>query len=279
MSIMETTVNLISSSFNLPMHLLTEAILLVYLGHQSNIFFTTGIMKFVTPIVLAVLGATSAAVADSDFIIFTADERGTPMAHVTIDAAKLFPDTPADLSGFSIDAGYTNYNETFFHKMADDLVASSTLEVKVSAVVSVLHGKEYLDSDSDMLENYSRLLQMAHPDTAKALIARNNPYFTWAKSHVISLTTCAGFLSCVSGSSCHFYVTVNKAPRSRCEVQGGENCCMSWANYDVKAGFFQATWSTCYNSAPDNKESCEGHDNNSGAGGDVCFSDRAKGCT
>ncbi|KAI4859328.1 hypothetical protein F4820DRAFT_174130 [Hypoxylon rubiginosum] len=236
-------------------------------------------MKFVTSIVLAALGAASAAVADNDFVVFTADERGAPMAHVTIDAALVFPGTPADLSGFSIDAGYTNYNESFFHKVADDLEASSTLEAKVVAVVAALHGKEYLDSDSDMLENYNRLLQMAHPGTAAALIARNNPYFTWAKSHVIALTTCAGFLSCVSGSSCNFYVTVNKAPRSRCENQGGENCCMSWANYDVKAGFFKATWTTCYNSAPDNNESCEGHDNGSGNNGDVCFSDRASGCT
>lgn len=29
---METTINLISSSFNLPMHLLTELVLIIYLG-------------------------------------------------------------------------------------------------------------------------------------------------------------------------------------------------------------------------------------------------------
>ncbi|KAI1768965.1 hypothetical protein GGR53DRAFT_318119 [Hypoxylon sp. FL1150] len=236
-------------------------------------------MKFIASIALAVLGATSAAVAESDFVTFTADERGEPMAHVTIDVAKLFPGTPANLSGFSIDAGYTNYNESFFHKVADDLAANSTIEAKVSAVVGALHGQEYLESNSDMLENYNRLLQMAHPGSAAALMARDNAYITWAKSHAIALGTCAGFLSCVSGSSCNFYVTINKAPRSRCENQGGQNCCMSWANYDVKAGFFKATWTTCYNSAPDNTESCEGHDNGSGNGGDVCFSNRATGCT
>jgi hypothetical protein len=43
------------------------------------------------------------------------------MAHVAIDAASVFPDTPANLSGFNIDVGYTNCNESFFHKLADDL--------------------------------------------------------------------------------------------------------------------------------------------------------------
>ncbi|KAI1503543.1 hypothetical protein F5X99DRAFT_425391 [Biscogniauxia marginata] len=129
-----------------------------------------------------------------------------------------------------------------------------------------------------MAEDYGRLLQMAHPETSSALIARNDPYFTWDHHHVISMTTCAAFPSCVSGTTCGLYVTIGQAPRSRCEVQGGYNCCMSWVNYDVRAGFFFTPWTTCYKNRDSDFESCEGHDSGSGNGGDVCFSDRAKCC-
>ncbi|KAK6844163.1 hypothetical protein PG995_014273 [Apiospora arundinis] len=226
------------------------------------------------------LVAVTASTANNEYLNFGSDETGSPMVHVTIDADKVFADTPANLTGFSIDTGYTNYNETFFHKLAEDLsTRNGTLETKVGAVVSALYGKEYTDSEADMHEDYDRLLQMAHPASAQALISRNNPFYTWSKGHLIKLTTCAGFLSCISGTTCTFYVTINKAPRSRCENQGGQNCCMSWANYQVRAGFFQATWTSCYRSRPDDNESCEGHDNGSGNGGDVCFSNRATGCT
>ncbi|KAK8130443.1 hypothetical protein PG999_002823 [Apiospora kogelbergensis] len=144
---------------------------------------------------------------NSEFLKFGSDELGSPMVHVTIDAPQVFADTPANLTGFSIDTGYTNYNETFFHKMAADLSPDSTLEKKVGAVVSALYGKEYTDSEPNMYEDYDRLFQMAHPATAQDLISRSNPFITWSKG------------------------------------------------------------------------SCEGHDNGSGNGGDVCFSNRATGCT
>lgn len=61
----------------------------------------------------------------------------------------------------------------------------------------------------------------------------------WARRRAIALTTCSALPSCISGATCSFYVTVNKAPRSRCETQGGENCCMSWSDYQLQAGFFR----------------------------------------
>ncbi|KAI0555773.1 hypothetical protein F4679DRAFT_577897 [Xylaria curta] len=228
---------------------------------------------------VAFLNATSVIMADSDFVIFDSDELGSPMAIVTIDAPKVFPDSPANLTGFNIEAGYTNYNETFFHNMANDLSPAAPLETRVGAVVGALYGKEYVESEPDMAEDFHRLFQMAHPVTAMDLIPSRNAYWTWSKNNAVSLAVCAGFMSCISGYTCNFYVTINQAPRSRCEVQGGQNCCMTWANYNVKAGFFSITWAQCYNSRPDDNESCEGHDNGSGNGGDVCFSNRADGCT
>ncbi|KAK7979664.1 Twin-arginine translocation pathway signal [Apiospora arundinis] len=168
------------------------------------------------------LVAVTASTANNEYLNFGSDETGSPMVHVTIDADKVFADTPANLTGFNIDTGYTNYNETFFHKLAEDLsTRNGTLETKVGAVVSALYGKEYTDSEAEMHEDYDRLFQMAHPASAQALISRNNPFYTWSKGHLIKLTTCAGFLSCISGTTCTFYVTINKAPRSRCENQGG----------------------------------------------------------
>jgi hypothetical protein len=231
---------------------------------------------------LTLLGVTtvsSAVPTGNDFVRFTHDERGAPMAHVTVDMAKLFPNSTADLSGFNLDVGYTNYNTTLFQQVANDLGnAGASPETKVAAAVSVLHGKEYRKgADDNYDEDFLRLSTMAAPELQGDLAKRQ--YIAWAAGHAINLVTCSAFLSCISGSTCGFYVTVGQAPRSRCESQGGENCCMSWSTYQVKVGFFQQTWTTCYNSRPGNEESCEGYDNGSGQGGDVCFSNRANGCT
>jgi hypothetical protein len=239
-------------------------------------------MKFAY-ITLAVVGAaavTSAATTGNKFVKFTHDERGTPMAHVTVDASKMFPGAAADLSGFSLDVGYTNYNVTLFDKLAHDLEnAHSTPAIKVAAVVSALYGQEYRTGFSaEHDEDHHRLSVMANP-SAHGSLAERQSYVAWASGHAINLVTCAGFLSCISGTTCNFYVTINQAPRSRCENQGGQNCCLSWANYDVKAGFFKATWTTCYNSRPSDTDSCEGYDNGGGNNGDVCYSNRSTGCT
>jgi hypothetical protein len=230
---------------------------------------------------VAAATAASDSLSSNTFVEFTQDERGTPMAHVSITASDLFSNVPHPLSGFDINVGYTNYNKTLFQKVADDLAAheKSSLLDKVATVLSVLYNKEYRHGiDPHMDEDYDRLSSTVRPENY-SIGMRANPYITWATNHVIKLTTCAAFLSCISGTNCSFFVTINQAPRSRCESQGGQNCCMSWANYDVKAGFFKATWTTCYNSRPNDTESCEGYDNGSGNGGDVCFSDRASGCT
>jgi hypothetical protein len=238
-------------------------------------------------VVLAVLSSAilaPAAITGNKFVKYTHDERGTPMAHVIIDMATLFPGTAGDLSGFNVDVGYTNYNATLFDKIAHDLAdADAAPAIKVAAAVSVLHGTEHRPGVSAQQdEDHYRLLSLVDPVAYTMALGAHQPrsaYVQWATSHAISLVTCAGFLSCVSGTTCSFYVTINKAPRSRCESQGGQNCCLSWSTYNVKAGFFQATWTACYDSRPGDTESCEGHDNDSGEGGDVCYSNRATGCT
>ncbi|TRX94629.1 hypothetical protein FHL15_004401 [Xylaria flabelliformis] len=113
-------------------------------------------------ITIAFLSTASVIVADSDFIIFNSDELGSPMAVITIDASKVFLDSPANLSGFNIEAGYTNYNKTVFHNLAKDLSPDIPLETRVGAVVGALHGKEYVESEPDMAEDFHRLFQMAH---------------------------------------------------------------------------------------------------------------------
>jgi hypothetical protein len=124
---------------------------------------------------LVVLGAavvTSAATTGNKFVKLTHDERGTPMAHVTIDASKMFPGAAADLSGFSLDVGYTNYNVTLFDKLAHDLEnAHSTPAIKVAAVVSALYGQEYRTGFSaEHDEDHHRSPSVSHtshgpPDT------------------------------------------------------------------------------------------------------------------
>jgi len=232
--------------------------------------------------ILSVAASTAAALTDNQFVKFIQDERGTPMAHVSVAMSDLFSDVTSPLSGFDLDVGYTNYNTTLFQKIADDLAAhkNNSLLDKLAAVVSVLYGKEYRQGiDPEMDEDFHRLNSTVHPGNYNSLDTRANAYVTWATSHAINLGTCAAFLSCISGTTCSFFVTIGKAPRSRCESQGGQNCCMSWADYNVQAGFFKVTWTTCYNSRPADNESCEGHDNGSGNGGDVCFSNRSTGCT
>jgi len=215
------------------------------------------------------------------FVLFTKDERGTPMAHISIPMAKLFPDVPYQLSGFDLDVGYTNYNQTLFQRVAESLSNEDlSFNDKIATTVTVLYGKEYhKGADTEMDTDFTRLYEAVHPSYFKQLDARSNAYVDWSRKYAINLVTCRAFLSCISGVTCGFYVTIDKAPRSRCESQGGQNCCLSWATYTVKAGFFQVTWTDCYNSRPANVESCEGYDNGSGNGGDVCFSNRATGCT
>jgi hypothetical protein len=237
------------------------------------------IMMF-APIVLAAVSAasfTSAATTGNNFVKYTHDERGTPMAHVTIDVAKMFPGAAADLSGFNLDVGYTNYNVTLFDKIAHDLAnAHASPATRIAAVVSTLYGKEYRAGVSaDYDEDHHRLTVMAssaeHGD-----LGERDAYAVWSGSNAINLSTCGNYLGCISGATCPFYVAPSQAPRSRCENQSGQNCCLSWANYNVQAFFFAQAWNLCNNGL---SNSCEAHDNGAGGGGDVCFSNRATGCT
>jgi hypothetical protein len=234
---------------------------------------------FTTAVALLTVSTVSSALPTGhDYVRFTQDERGTPMVHVIVDMARLFPSSLADLSGFNLDVGYTNYNTTLFQQVADDFGnTAASPDTKVVAAVSVLHGKEYRKGvDAYQDEDFNRLSALVNPGVYSDLIQRQ--HFTWATDYAINLVSCSAFLSCISGTTCGFDLTVDSAPRSRCESQGEQNCCISWSTYDVKADFFEYAWITCYYSRPGDVDSCEGHDDGSGQGGDVCFSNRANGC-
>lgn len=222
--------------------------------------------------------AVSAAATSTEFVRFTSDERGTPMAHVVVHMENVFPGTSSDLAGFDLDVGYTNYNKTLFEKISSDLSnATSSYECKVAAIISALHGKEFeYGTHPEADEDYHRLSDITHPH---ALKSRNSPYWTWSDSYVISLPICDNYFNCITGVQCPFYVTIDKAPRSRCETQDGQNCCLSWSSYNVVASFFPTAWTTCYDLRSADNMSCQAHDNDSGEGGDICFSSKNNNCT
>jgi hypothetical protein len=144
-------------------------------------------------------------------------------------------------------------------------------DTKVVAAVSVLHGKEYWKgADAYQDEDFNRLFALVNPGVHSDLVQRQQ--FTWAADYAINLVSCSAFLSCISGTTCGFDLTVDSVPRSRCESQGVH------VVVDV-LDFFEYAWITCYYSRSGDIDSCEGHDEGSCQGGDVCFSNGANGCT
>ncbi|KAJ7252192.1 hypothetical protein C8J57DRAFT_1665008 [Mycena rebaudengoi] len=142
--------------------------------------------------------------------------------------------------------------------------SGATDEDKAKTLMSVAFAKPFDPSDKDVVNDTQALL-----DT----VAGKTP-----AQRSISATRNSSSLPAMS--FCGTHALHSSPPRSQCQNQGGQNCCISWSTYKVQAGFFSTTWTTCnqeVNYDGDSSASCEGK--SSTQGGDVCLSNRATGCT
>ena len=153
---------------------------------------------------------------------------------------------------------------------------------KAQIILSAAYAKPFDSTDPDMTGDRDDMLSaVAGKITSSSLSKRAGSRFEVSTSHAVKWGVCSAVLSCLSGATCSFTQTINKAPRSKCQSAGGQSCCLSWSDYTVKAGFFQTTWTTCNNEVKaqgKTSASCEGYGSVS-QGGDVCLSSRAAGCT
>ena len=200
---------------------------------------------------------------------------------ITHVASDHFPHAKGDLSPFDVDVDYVGYDATTQSWLTSLNPASGTSdEEKARIMTEAAYAKPFDANDPDMTTDVNSLLATV-AGNATTLGKRDGSSFQVATAHAVKWATCAGVLSCLSGTSCTFSLDVGKAPRSQCQSQGGSSCCISWSNYNIRAGFFSATWTTCNDEVTAQKRStasCEGYGSSS-QGGDVCLSNRANGCT
>jgi hypothetical protein len=187
------------------------------------------------------------------------DSNGFIITHV---AADHFPDTKGDLSRFNVDVRYVSYNATTQSWLTGPNPASgSTDREKATIIVEAAYAKPFDTNDPDMTKDVDSLLAAVAGNDI-AIEGRGGSTFRIATSHAVKWASSAGVLSCLSDTTCTFSLDVNKAPSSQCQAQGGANCCIGWLNYNVRVGFFSATWTAC-DSEVDASElssaSCEGY--------------------
>ncbi|KAH6885197.1 hypothetical protein B0T10DRAFT_492169 [Thelonectria olida] len=203
---------------------------------------------------------------------------------VTHNAVDYFPHATGDLSPWDIAVRFTGYNSTMEEWLTSlDPSFGANDEEKAKILVSAAYVKPFDKNDPDMVGEVEALLGAVAGETtedvAKRIEKRNTQYIV-SLSHVVVWHACEAFFSCVSGATCSFSIDVGKAPRSQCQSQGGQNCCISWSTYKVQAGFFSRTWTNCdvdVQNSGHSSASCEGKSDSTG--GDVCLSNRASGCT
>ena len=200
---------------------------------------------------------------------------------ITHDASDHFPDAIGDLSAFDVDVKYTGYDDATQEWLASlDPASGTTDEEKARILTEAAYAKPFDENDPDMTADVDAMLATIAGNTT-ALDRRDGSTFRTSAAHAIVWTSCSAFFACVSGTTCNFSIDVGKAPRSQCQSQGGQNCCISWSSYNVKVGFFSRTWTNCNEEVKDagiSKASCEGY-GGSAQGGDACLSNRASGCT
>ncbi|KAJ7192364.1 hypothetical protein GGX14DRAFT_29881 [Mycena pura] len=200
---------------------------------------------------------------------------------VTHNAADYFPHAVGDLSAWDISTRFTGYNSTMESWLTSiDPHSGATDEDKAKALMSVAFAKPYDPTDRDMASDVQALLDTVAGKTTSTAVDRRDSSFIVSTSHIVVWHTCAAFFSCVSGTTCSFNLQVGSAPRSQCQSQGGQNCCISWSTTTVQVGFFSTTWTACNQEVTDDGDtsaSCEGKSTTQG--GDVCLSNRATGCT
>lgn len=200
---------------------------------------------------------------------------------ITHVASDYFPHAKGDLTPFDVDVHYVGYDASTESWLTALNPASGTSDKqKAIMMTEVAYAKPFNENDPDMAGDVNSLLA-AVAGNATSIEKRDGSTFKVASAHAIKWASCAGVLSCLSGTTCSFSLDVGKAPRSQCQSQGGSNCCISWSNYNIRAGFFSTTWTTCNSEVQAEKRStasCEGY-GSSAQGGDVCLSGRANGCT
>lgn len=200
---------------------------------------------------------------------------------ITHVASDYFPHAKGDLSAFDVDVRYHGYNATTQSWLTSLNPASGTSDEEIAIMITeAAYAKPFNANDPDMTEDVKSLLAAIDGKTP-ALERRDGSSFRTASAHAVKWASCAGVFSCLSGTTCSFSLDIGKAPRSDCVSQGGSNCCISWSSYNIRAGFFTTTWTTCnseFNAEKRSTGSCEGYGSSS-QGGDVCLSNRATGCT
>lgn len=206
-------------------------------------------------------------------------------------ASDYFPDAKGDLSPFDVHVQYAGYDATTRSWLTGLDPASGTSDKeKAIMMTEAAYAKPFNANDPDMSEDVSYLLA-AVAGNSTVVERSENSIFSLSNSHTINWNACAVFLSCASGATCGVEINPGQAPRSHCESHGGSNCCLSWSSYKVRVGFFSTSWTTCNNEVEAANEklkqrspadngyySCEGYGGDA-QGGDVCFSNRATGCT
>ena len=202
---------------------------------------------------------------------------------ITHIASDYFPNAKGDLSLFDVDVQFTGFNGSTKSWLTSlDPASGSSDEEKAELITAAAYAKPFNAHDPDMVEDVNALLAAVAGNTTTAVQKRTGTsLFKVASAHAVVWHTCSAFFACVSGTTCSYSVAIGQAPRSQCQVQGTSTCCISWSNYNVQAGFFSTTWTTCnaeVEAQGDTSASCEGV-GSSAQGGDVCLSNRATGCT
>lgn len=201
---------------------------------------------------------------------------------ITHVASDYFPNAKSDLSRFDVDVRFVGYNaKTRSWLTGLDPASGGSDEEKAMMITSAAYAKPFDTNDPDMTEDVNSLLAAINGNATTVRKRTASSLFKVAAAHAVAWHTCSNLWACVSGTTCTFSVDVGQAPRSECKVQGTSNCCVSWSNYNVRAGFFSTTWTTCNDEVIAEKKStasCQGY-GSSAQGGDVCLSNRANGCT
>ena len=200
---------------------------------------------------------------------------------ITHDTSDHFPDAIGDLSPFNVDVRYTGYDDATQEWLTSlDPASGTTDEEKARIITEAAYAKPFDANDPDMAADVDAMLATIAGNTT-TIERRDGSSFRTHAAHAVIWGACSTFFACVSGTTCTFSIDVSRAPRSECQSQGGQNCCISWSSYNLKVGFFSRTWTNCDEEVKDQgqtKRSCEGYGGRA-QGGDVCLSNRANGCT
>lgn len=229
-----------------------------------------------TSLILGLAGLATAMPSAEEMFPSTG---GVIIEHI---ASNYFPHAKADVSAFDVSTHFTGYNSSMeqWLESVDPSTGANDRE-KAAILVSVAYARNFTETNEDMVADRDMLLAaIAGTPVPRSTLEQRDAHYIISHAHVVAWHACKAFFSCVSGTSCKFDIKVNKAPRSKCQEQGGSNCCISWSTYSVQAGFFSRTWTNCnaeVNSKTGDNVSCEGKGDNTG--GDVCLSNRGSGCT